>query len=323
MKAAVVHEFQSPPRYVDFDSPAAGPGEVLVRVSASALSQLVRAQASGKHYSSGRPPLVPGVDGVGHLEDGRRVYFAFPRMPFGAMAQTTVVSLNNCVDVPDEVDDITAAAIANPGMASWLALTERAHLRAGETVFINGAAGASGRLAIRIAKHLGAGKVIATTRNTAHFEALRALGADSLIPLDLPEAELRTAFREAIHAQGTVIVLDYLWGPSAEVFLQVAGEYNGGQAQPRIRYVQIGSIAGNSISLPGPLLRSSGLELLGSGLGSASQAEIVAAAGAVFRIITRADLSIETECAGLEDIEQDWGRVTRARLVFQVDRESA
>lgn len=67
-----------PPGYADYPSPKAGTDEVLVRVSASALSQLVRAQASGKHYSSGRPPLVPGVDGVGYLEDGRRVYFAFP-----------------------------------------------------------------------------------------------------------------------------------------------------------------------------------------------------------------------------------------------------
>lgn len=318
MKAAVVHDFNAPPRYADFEAPVAGPGEVVVQVSACALSQLVRAQAAGKHYSSGMPPVVPGVDGVGRLVDGRRVYFAFPRMPFGAMAQTTVVSARQCVPVPDEVDDVTAAAFANPGMSSWLALTERAHLQPGETVLINGAAGASGRLAIRIAKHLGAAKVIATARNAASLQKLGGLGADVLIALDQPVDALSTAFREAIHGQGATVVLDYLWGASAECLLHVAGEYAGGQAQPRIRFVQIGSISGHNIVLPGALLRSSGLELLGSGLGSVSNAGIVDAAGQVFAAIEWAGLSIEIECAELANVEAEWARATQARLVFRV-----
>ena len=68
MKAAVVHDFNQAPRYADFATPEAGEGEVRVRVRAAALSQLVKAQASGRHYSSGKVlPLVPGVDGVGEL----------------------------------------------------------------------------------------------------------------------------------------------------------------------------------------------------------------------------------------------------------------
>ena len=87
MKAAIVHAFDQPPRYGEFEAQPAAAGEVLVRVRAAALSQLVRAQASGKHYSSPRSlPAVPGVDGVGLLEDGTRVYFAFPRAPHGAGA---------------------------------------------------------------------------------------------------------------------------------------------------------------------------------------------------------------------------------------------
>lgn len=319
MKAAVVGDFQCPPQYTDFRVPDCAQGEVLVQVMASAVSQLTRAQASGRHYSSGKPPLVPGVDGVGLLPDGRRVYFAFPRMPFGAMAQLTVVDASHCVEVPDDVDNVTAAAIANPGMSSWLALVERAQLRPGETVLINGAAGASGRLAIGIAKYLGAGKVIATARNTGSFDLLRELGADVLIPLDLPETGLRAAFRKAIHEHLAGVVLDYLWGPSAETFLHVAGEYTPGVLQPRIRYVQIGSIAGNDIRLPGALLRSSGLELLGSGLGSGSPQAIVAAAGQVFRAIGGAGLSIETTCFNLADVEATWSHATNARLVFRVE----
>ncbi len=47
------------------------------------------------------------------------------------MAETTIVRAEQCIDVPAEVDDITAAAIANPGMSAWAALTERAHLKTG------------------------------------------------------------------------------------------------------------------------------------------------------------------------------------------------
>ncbi len=71
------------------------------------------------------------------------------------------------VPLPDALDDITAAAIANPGMSSWAAYTERARLKAGETVLVNGATGTAGRLAVQIARYLGAKKVIATARNAA------------------------------------------------------------------------------------------------------------------------------------------------------------
>jgi NADPH2:quinone reductase len=77
------------------------------------------------------------------------------------MAEKVVVSSSQCTIVPDGLDDITAAAIAIPGMSSWLALKERADFAAGETVLVNGATGTSGRLAVRIAKYLGAKKVIA------------------------------------------------------------------------------------------------------------------------------------------------------------------
>jgi NADPH:quinone reductase-like Zn-dependent oxidoreductase len=66
------------------------------------------------------------------------------------------------------LDDITAAAIANPGMSAWAALVERAHLTAGETVLVNGATGSAGRLAVQLAKHLGAAKV-ATGRNAENW----------------------------------------------------------------------------------------------------------------------------------------------------------
>src|SRR5579871_3111679 len=162
MKAAIVEAAGQAPVYADFAEPVDGEGEVLVTVTASALSNLARGRAAGTHYSAGSVfPFVVGVDGVGRTEDGKRVYFLLPRAPFGAMAERTVVASRQVIALPDGLDDARAAVIANAGMASWAALTERAHLRAGETVLVNGATGASGTLAVKIARHLGAGRVIA------------------------------------------------------------------------------------------------------------------------------------------------------------------
>lgn len=318
MKAAIVHDFNHAPAYGEFETPVAEPGESLIQVTASALSQLVKLQAAGKHYSSSPVlPCVPGVDGVGVL-NGQRVYFAFPRMTYGAMAEYCPVPAVNCVAIPDGVDDITAAAIANPGMSSWAALLERAHFVAGETVLINGAAGTSGRLAIQIARHLGAGKIIATARNAASLAPLTALGADVLIPLDVPAEQLTTTFRDAIHNHRINVVLDYLWGPSAECFLNAATGHGSREAEPRIRYVQIGSISGHVINFPGGVLRSSGLELTGSGLGSVSNVGLVHAIGEVLKAVEPAGLVIDTVSEPLSNVATAWHRNDSARLVFTV-----
>jgi NADPH:quinone reductase-like Zn-dependent oxidoreductase len=211
MKAAVVEAFDRSPRYCEFAEPQARDDEVIISVRAAALSQLVRAQASGKHYTSGKPPFVPGADGVGVLANGQRVYFAFPRGPLGAMAERVAVKSAYTIALPDDVDDITAAAIANPAMSSWVALSERAVLKRGESVLVNGATGASGRLAIQTAKHLGAARIIATGRNPASAAELIALGADVFVPLNQSPEVLADRFRQEI-AAGVDIVLDYLWG---------------------------------------------------------------------------------------------------------------
>lgn len=315
MKAAVVSRFEQPPRYGDYDQPIVREGEVLVHVHAAALSQLVRAQAAGKHYSSGKPPLVPGADGVGRLEDGQRVYFAFPRAPVGAMAQCVAVKTDQVIALPDEVDDITAAAIANPGMSSWAALTERAKFKPGEAVLINGAAGISGRLAIQIARHLGAGRIIATARKPELEAELRSLGADSFVCLKQAPEQLVENFHAEI-AHGIDVVLDYLWGPPAEAFLTAASSHGSGVAARRIRYVNIGSLAGANLALNASVLRSSGLELLGSGLGSVSNAKLVQCVAALMHAITPAGLRIDARAVPLTEVESVWSRDADARMVF-------
>jgi NADPH:quinone reductase-like Zn-dependent oxidoreductase len=142
MKAAIVWQPNQPPIYGDFETPTAAPGEITVSVTAAALSHLVKSRASATHYSSsGKFPFVAGIDGVGRLDDGRRVYFALPDPPYGSMAEKVVIKASQCIPLPDDLDDLTAAAIVNPGISSWAALKERARLVPKETVLVNGATG--------------------------------------------------------------------------------------------------------------------------------------------------------------------------------------
>ncbi len=200
MKAAFVLTAGQPPVYGDFSEPTPSEGENHITVTAASLSHVTRSRASGKHYSSsGNIPFVVGIDGVGRLDDGRRVYFVMPSAPFGSMAEQSLVRAAQCIALPDELDDVIAAAIAIPGMSSWAALQESAKFQAGETVLVNGATGISGRLAVQIAKHLGAKKVIATGRNTEALKSLATLGADVTIPLTQDGEALEKAFLEPFH----------------------------------------------------------------------------------------------------------------------------
>lgn len=317
MKAAVIESFPNPPVYRDFSEPVAQADEVIIDVHAAALSQLVRMQAAGKHYTSGTPPFVPGVDGVGLLADGRRVYFAFPRAPNGAMAERVAVPSAYTVVLPDSVDDITAAAIANPGMSSWAALTERAAFRRGEAVLINGANGASGRLAIQVAKYLGASRIIVTGRNPASAAELLALGADVFVTLTQSHESLISSFREEI-AGGIDVVLDYLWGPAAEALLAAATGHGSGAAARRIRFVNIGSLGGTSINVPAAALRSSGIEMLGSGLGSVSNLALIRSIAALMQAIEPAQLKIDADAIPLHSVASAWQDSSGARIVFTV-----
>ncbi|MEA9389754.1 zinc-binding alcohol dehydrogenase family protein [Acerihabitans sp. TG2] len=309
MKAAVVSMAGKLPVYDDFPEPKADDNHLVVTVKATAMSQLAKSRAAGTHYSSTTQyPFITGVDGSGYLSNGDPVYFLALTSPWGSMAQRTRVGVNSIVPLPATLDPVLAAALANPGMSSWAALTRRAQLRKGETVLINGATGTSGGLAVRIARHLGAGKIIATGRNREVLEKLRTQGADITLTLDALPAEL-----PALMAEGIDVVLDYLWGQSALDIMHAA--VAGGEKV--VRFVQIGSLSGQDISLHSKLLRSSGLTLMGSGLGSVSNAELVACIGELLQAAAQSDFSIPFQIRPLSEVNNAWGEDdSRCRTVF-------
>jgi NADPH:quinone reductase-like Zn-dependent oxidoreductase len=316
MRAAVVESFDAAPRYGEFREPVAGEGQVLMRVRAAALSNLVKGQASGRHYSSGKElPFVVGNDGVGVLPDGRRVYFIGPPAPFGSMAEWSIAAESQMILLPEALDDVTAAALGNPGLASWGALIGRARLQAGESVVVNGATGVAGQQAIQAAKYLGARRIVATGRNPEVLDGLRALGADETILLGQTDDALTAAFRRELTEHGVDVVLDYLWGNSAECLLQAAEGHGSTDGEPRMRFVQIGSMSGGTISLSGATLRGSGVELLGSGLGSLSASAIVEALRQMYAAAIPAGLRIDVESVPLSEVKTMWNRTESGRRV--------
>jgi NADPH:quinone reductase-like Zn-dependent oxidoreductase len=228
------------------------------------------------------------------------------------MAELCLVEDQHCIALPNELDEKLAAAIGIPGMSSWAALVERAQLRAGETVLVNGATGTSGRLAIQIAKHLGARKVIATGRRSTGD--LRALGADVSVPLVEDRDALEESFKKVFH-DGVDIVLDYLWGVSAEM-LMIAAAKAAPEGVP-IRYVEIGSMSGQDITLPSAALRSSALVLMGSGIGSVPLPRLLEAVKGVLQAAPSAGFKAAINPVPLADISHVWSAVnTDSRIVL-------
>jgi NADPH:quinone reductase-like Zn-dependent oxidoreductase len=317
MKAAIVLEAGGAPVYGDFKEPVLGNGEVRVNVTATALSNVVRSRASGMHYSaSGDLPFVVGIDGVGYLDDGRRVYFVLPKPPLGSMSERTVVRSGQCCALPDGLDDVTAAAIANPGMSAWAAMKERAKLTTGETVLVNGATGTAGRLAVQIAKHMGAKKVIATGRNIEVLKSLASLGADVTIPLVEDGDALEKAFQGQF-AEGVDVVVDYLWGQSAERLI-LAGAKAGKDTVP-IRFVHVGSVSAPDITLPSAALRSSAIELMGSGIGSIPVDRLVKSIDDLMQAAVPSRFEIATKTIPLSAVQETWSTAGNIpRTVFLI-----
>ncbi|HEX7728022.1 MAG TPA: zinc-binding alcohol dehydrogenase family protein [Terracidiphilus sp.] len=316
MHAAVVNDLKKPPVFQEFSDPELRVGEVLIDVKAAGLHPVVRAIAQGAHYSDGgEVPFIPGVDGVGVRADGTRVYFGGARRPWGTMAEHCAVSPTMTVLLPDALDTVQAAALANPGMSAWLSLKARAQLAAGETVLIMGATGVAGHLAIQCARLLGAKRIVAAGRNV---KALAGEDVDAIIGLAEPEDAVREALA-AQAARGIDVVIDYLWGRPTELLLEALTRKFAASGVRTTRLVEVGNSAGPTITLPGAALRSIDLRLLGSGFGSVPIDQIIAAIPNLFAMAAAGKLRIEADPVPLAQVETAWSRAESAkRVVFTI-----
>jgi len=299
MKAAVA-DYTSAPRWQDITEPAPVDGHVPVRMSAVAMHNLARGVAAGVHYSSpAEDGFVVGVDGVGRTADGARVYFNQP----GTVAEQVYVHPAALVPIPDGLADDQAAAVMNAAMSSWMAMRVRTQVQQGQTVLVLGATGASGRLAVPLARHFGA-RVIAAGRNA---EILQTLNADATVDLRGSDDEIRAALgREKID-----VVIDYVWGHPAELVLESLAK------RGPATYVEIGAMAGGTITLPAALLRSTDVNIIGSGFGSFTAAEFLAERPAILRAAIDLGLTVDVTARPAVDIADAWSEdIGNSRLVL-------
>ena len=321
MKAAVVRALDRAPRYETFALPENGEG-VVVDVLAAALSPRVRSGASGQHYTSkGVLPLVPGIDGVGRLPDGRRVYFLAADDTVGTMAEKALADSRLAVALPDDVSASAIAAAMIPAISSWVALTKRASLRPGQTVLVLGATGTAGQLAVQIAKHLGAGRVVAAGRDRDALDRLRELGADDVVRLTGTKADGDAV---AAIASEVDIVLDYLWGTVTTAVMPALCRRREAESRA-LTWVLIGSIAGEDISLSSVLLRKRNLHVLGSGQGATSTADMFSVSPDIVAAFASGALRVQLREAPLADVESHWSVNLRSgeRLVFVTEGDEA
>lgn len=323
MKAAVLTQFGLPPIYSDFPDPIPeNDTQQLITIKASAVKNLDKFRASGKHYSSYKTlPAVVGMDGVGVLENGQRVY---AQGITGMIAEKGLISTSKYTLLPDGLDYATAAALPNAVLGAAMALRFRAGMKPGDTVLINGATGVTGQLAVQIARHYGASQIIATGRNHEALEKLKQLGADT-VSLKQDDEEIIKQLKN-IHVHSTInIVIDYLWGKPIELILTaLKGQGGLNSFTPKVRIVTVGAMAGETISLTSGTLRSSAFEILGSGFGSLSDEDFKTFDSEVlpemFHLAADGKLTIDTHSEKLENIDKAWNLEVGAgkRLVIEI-----
>ncbi|NBC72401.1 zinc-binding dehydrogenase [Paenibacillus sacheonensis] len=317
MHAAVVHSFDAAPKFEKFDMPnPVNKHDVLVDVLAAGLHPRVRSQANGSHYAStGELPLIPGIDGVGRLQDGGLVYFVAPDTALGTFADKAVIDVRRSVPLPEGADPVRIAAAMNPAMSAWVALRRRAEWQPGYKVLVHGATGNSGHMAVQIAKLLGAGQVIGAGRDQQRLDALPALGAYRVVSLaGDPEAASERLGEAACEVD---IVIDYLWGKPAELAMTAMLTRRSDRSRA-LTWIQIGSVAGPTAAVPSAALRSANFKLLGSGQGSVTPAGYLAEFPALIDAIASGSLRVNAAAYPLARVEEIWAAPAAAgeRVVF-------
>jgi NADPH:quinone reductase-like Zn-dependent oxidoreductase len=307
MNAAVVRSFERPPRYEHFQAPVPhGEFEAQVDVLAVGLHPRVRSGAAGAHYTStGQLPMIPGIDGVARSADGRLLYFAAQDEILGSMAEKTVIDTRRTVALPDGADPLQIASTMNPAMSSWVALRRRVPLKAGQSVLVLGATGNAGRMAVRVARHLGAGRIVGAGRDRERLRLLRTIGADDVVQLTDDSEQTAEALANA--AADVDLVLDYLWAAPATLAMMALLERRTDRSH-ELNWIQIGAIAGPSIELPSVALRSANLRLQGNGQGAVSTESYLAELPSLIEQIDSGDIRLRARAVPLADVESAWLR---------------
>ncbi|MBM2621720.1 zinc-binding alcohol dehydrogenase family protein [Actinoplanes sp. LDG1-06] len=302
--AAVLRVCGRPPSIEERRPPVPHAGEVPIRVVAAPITPLDLLCASGTSYF-GQPatPYVPGVQGVGHREDGTPVWFATSagmRPGDGSMAAEVVIPYVDVVPLPPSAPLPLIAALGLSAVAAHAALTRTGGLAAGEVVVVLGAGGVVGQAAIQLALLGGASRVIAVSRSAAALDRARSLGAVETVQLLPSDDPVSLASRLQAVAGLVDLVLDPVFGVPAAAALRVL--------RPGGRLVNLGSSAGATAPLDSATLRSGSLKILGYTNNGLSVGERADSLGVVAAHATEGNLTVTHEVVPFADVATGWTR---------------
>ncbi|WP_123600705.1 zinc-binding alcohol dehydrogenase family protein [Micromonospora sp. Llam0] len=175
-----------------------------------------------------------------------------------------------------------------------------------------GATGGTGQMAVQVARLFGADQVIAVGRDAGRLAAIP--GATATVLLDDPE-QIRRVGAEVD------VVLDFLRGAPATTTMAALAAGRTDTPGKTLTWINLGEMAGHETPVPAGLLRSSRLELIGSGQGSLSTAEIAADLPAVAAEIARGTFAVPATVVPLHRVEQTWPLPadSSTRIVFTPD----
>ncbi|UNZ15742.1 zinc-binding alcohol dehydrogenase family protein [Streptomyces sp. 891-h] len=302
INAALVESFDEPPHFRSIPAPEAIPGQEVVDVLAVGVHPATRGIAAGKHYTSPKTlPAPAGADGIVRRADGSLAYVMV--LGAGTLAQRIAIDPAAAIPVPANADPAVLAATMNPALSSWCALRTRAPFEAGQSILVHGATGNAGSMAVKVAKHLGAGRVIAAGRNRTRLDDLTSEGADDIVQLTPDQEATAAALAEA--AAEVDVVLDYVWGPPTELAMSAILGARTQHTRP-LDWVQTGGMGGDEITLSGHILRSNAFRILGSGFGQVDMQVIQRELTELAAAIAAGGMSVRPHPFPLDQVEAAW-----------------
>jgi NADPH2:quinone reductase len=158
-------------------------------------------------------------------------------------------------------------------------------------------------MAVKVAKHLGAERVIAAGRNRARLDGLTAEGADEIVQLTPDQGATAAALAEA--AAEVDVVLDYVWGPPTELAMRAVIEART-QHTRLLDWVQIGGMGGDTITLSGHAMRSNAFRVLGSGIGAVPMDVMQREFTELVAAIAAGSMAVHPRPFPLDQVEAAW-----------------
>lgn len=213
MHAVVISEPGGPEalRWTEVPDPRPGPGEVVLKVAASAVNRADLLQRQGHYPPPPGAPEYPGLEcsgtivEVGHEVDGwSEGDQVCALLAGGGYAERVAVPAVQLLPVPGDVDLQSAAALPEVACTVWSNVVMLARLRAGELLLVHGGAGGIGTHAVQVGKALGA-RVAVTAGDDERLERCGQLGAD--VTINYREQD----FVEIVRAEGGAdVILDVM-----------------------------------------------------------------------------------------------------------------